>query len=787
MIEAEKDTGKLIISIDKDTDEKLADDALEYASNALFNLEYLTLKGFSASEQRLNLIVKIIKNNPTLKFIDFGNCGLGDEGLNIIASALKICSNLETILLPNNNITSTGAKALCLLVEYHPLLANLVIGGNQIDGQGLKQLIPAFKKEPTFSTLKSLSLSGNPLGDEGLQWIRFWLTSWKIENNQQAPALKSLFLNNIQIGQDGLDAVIKILETNSQLTQIALTDNTLHNFDINGLLAILKTNNELQQISMDLEVFNLPELKALLANPPINSIAINKLRREAKDYYKAQAEEAYNASEYHKAEIYYKSALILDPYDNFTAMHLDKMRFELLARQSVMLIVQPNNSGYLAFINQLRIEHNQLAKRWEDYIAEAKNKDDYDLTSEGKHLRVLIATLQQIIHMQASYADHPDLFPLFQAIQKKDYHQLQILIRQGYDPNLPDTLGQTAMHYAALSKDKKMVENLVALGARAHFKNKQGLYPWGLLPTYDESTKAEEELKRYLQTLHNMHAKAAEAETRAFYLFKALDTDKLDANAHAMLKDKFKAVLADLKLLHEIYKRAESAYLGFGAIQQNIHELYATYKEVYSPLLEGKAKPACYNESVDYLKALENQLIKDCKELESRIREQGQTEPKREKELLGFYNQITKCVIDLIVLKDLSSEALQTAYNYFTTHINVPAPVVLDEIADAVHPPTTIVTSDTETIPEDKQESSPKQANINNDLTTELQKRRARIASEEGSQLTSDTSTSYAALISQTSAIYINPDAPTHQQVESRNDLNSTTMVLNNNLQIPKI
>lgn len=627
----------LKLKVDAHLSSQKAAELLSQAAETMHLLQELYLENLDP--QYTPLIASLIQKNLNLKLINLGGCQLGEAGLVIIHQALMANQGLEALFLHENALDSRCIPILKQLL-YGRALQNLVLGGNQLHEDDVWELLPVLKQQPLHQSLRSLSLSGNPLGDGGVGILGAWLIS-----STNSPHLEELYLKNVGMGSAGLKAVANVIEHSSQLKIIAIENNLLtHSSEaIKLLVRALKRNAVLTQVGIDADVFDAPAFHAVLVQSPV-SVALRRLNRQAKSYYLARAEALTDdVLRMH----YFQCCLQLDPEALEAQQGLEKAQLRQL---DAAYRIAATGRDRQALDQQLMQKFQQLESKWQAYMQQAQDQDEYDFKGVGQHLRALIKQLQTSIASNFAYSENKTLFPLFQALEKGDTSQLKRLISErGWDPNLGDKAGMTALHYAAKLGDQVLVEYLVALGAKAHYKTQTREYPWQLV---NPKRKA---LVNYLKELQYIHARTA--ETKVLRLLRELAQAELAEPVKHRLEKKLEEIVHEKAVLEQVYARA---CLAHPEHQQELKLLYTTYQGVYDPLLKGANKPACYLEDIANLKALENQLVKKTLGLATEVLGAAV-------HLLGFYNQIAKCVMDLCILKELTAEELQAGYQFYQT------------------------------------------------------------------------------------------------------------------------
>jgi len=76
-----------------------------------------------------------------------------------------------------------------------------------------------------------------------------------------------------------------------------------------------------------------------------------------------------------------------------------------------------------------------------------------------------------------AFAQESDTPPIFKAIEKNNYQQVESMLKSGTDPNDADILRNTPLHMAAFYGYEKIVELLVQKGGDINAKNEAGRTP----------------------------------------------------------------------------------------------------------------------------------------------------------------------------------------------------------------------------------------------------------------------------------------------------------------------
>jgi len=162
----------------------------------------------------------------TLDTLDLRGCNLGDNGLTWLCEAplgLRAAPRLETLRLGSNGIGDDSMEALATLLRHPSLraLQHLDLSNNAISWRGAYDLTDAWS--PDFAalggpSLRSLSLRGNPIGDDGVDAITDVIDS-DIDANAFL-ALESLDLTHCDLASPPL-ALVEALASPARVAAAA--------------------------------------------------------------------------------------------------------------------------------------------------------------------------------------------------------------------------------------------------------------------------------------------------------------------------------------------------------------------------------------------------------------------------------------------------------------------------------------------------------------------------------------------------------------------------------------
>jgi hypothetical protein len=113
----------------------------------------------------LQLIIKALKKNTTIKAVNLSNCQIGDQMAKIFAGSLQKNTSLQKLYLGNNTIGNDGIKALGKAIAQNRSLEVLNLHSCTIGDTGAAALAAMLKAN---GTLKELILSNNPITVKGM-------------------------------------------------------------------------------------------------------------------------------------------------------------------------------------------------------------------------------------------------------------------------------------------------------------------------------------------------------------------------------------------------------------------------------------------------------------------------------------------------------------------------------------------------------------------------------------------------------------------------------------------
>lgn len=222
--------------------------------------QHLQPEGFIA-------LMENLKQNQTLKLLDFSHIHINDEGASALAEVLKMNTTLTdlkfstmecnpqgwfvfmkalesnqflTILsLSYTNIQEDGCRLLGHVLTVNKTMTTLRLENNSLDAKATQFLGDGLK---TNRTLRLLDLSKNIIQDAGARAIA--------EGLRENSALTSLDLHRNEISIEGAKAIASSLINNETLKILKLWDNTIFNDGVLAFGNMLRINSTLTSLSL---------------------------------------------------------------------------------------------------------------------------------------------------------------------------------------------------------------------------------------------------------------------------------------------------------------------------------------------------------------------------------------------------------------------------------------------------------------------------------------------------------------------------------------------------------
>jgi ankyrin repeat protein len=609
---------------------------------ALVSNQHLTrlhLQGWGLSEAEVKLLAEFIANNSVLRELHLDRNQLDDAALALLAPALAN-SYLDTLSLNSNQITASGVGTLtdALITHGKGTLKVLLLGNNRLEDAGLTPLLLALVQR---TTLQTLSLSKNDLTAQGAKALAQWL--------QQTGGLPQLFLAANPIGDAGVQVLAPALPAAHLLEWLVLDGVGLGDHGLAALSEALPRTQNLKRCGLA----NNPDITESALDDLEQRLAPRKTLQRAyqqwlQGYYLERAILQYDQGQYRHAITRLKKVLRLKRGQSVALFYHDRAVLadmqERLSHYQAVLTDPLNAAGkqeIQKLIPVLQTMENTFKQAWQ---ADLLPSERLALTQQGRSCQLIWQILAELLQ-------NPDLSPWNFALRQNKEMTLQQLLNQGYEINCPlNTQRITALHYAAQQGNTQQVQWLLDHGARADVKDKQCQFPVDYVPAENKV------LTTLLREAHYQQMCQAEVKTLQL-LTRLTDDTALTAKEWQLLKKKIQEIQENLTKLDQLYTRC---CRHFPEEKTRLDALYQQYRDAYEPLWSDPSRlPACHQYPETRPQAQEDALLQKMMDLNPAAGKQVTTT-----ELLGCYNELTKIVTDLRLLKAVP----EMAYQQLQTH-----------------------------------------------------------------------------------------------------------------------
>jgi len=205
-------------------------------------LAHLNIAGTGVGPDGLQHITEKFRGNTTLLTLNLGNNGLVGKCIEDFIRAV-VGSKLRVLSLAGNKLGAAGSECVALLLQgeyrgYCPLLS-LDLSKSDINHQGAAKLYSALSRN---STLKHLSLEGNPLGPQSNSELMLFF----LDNR----ALSTLNLSSCGLRAEGVAPIGEGLTRNHSLTSLNLAKNAIEDQGAIAIAVGLGRNDTLKSIDL---------------------------------------------------------------------------------------------------------------------------------------------------------------------------------------------------------------------------------------------------------------------------------------------------------------------------------------------------------------------------------------------------------------------------------------------------------------------------------------------------------------------------------------------------------
>ncbi|GAX28516.1 hypothetical protein FisN_12Hh119 [Fistulifera solaris] len=187
----------------------------------------------------LDELANAIEKSKSLSHFSLKNMRLSQAGLKLLLEAIGKNQSIRSLSLESLNLGTSEIDMLATMFKMNSHLENVSLRRNVIDGKAAGVL---FRDVSTFhQSLRSLLLSGNPLGDEGARAITTFLKS--------NTSLETLCLVDCRLGKVGCRRIAEGLKAMDGIRELYLDSNETKSSASQILDSLRKGNYSLTEIS----------------------------------------------------------------------------------------------------------------------------------------------------------------------------------------------------------------------------------------------------------------------------------------------------------------------------------------------------------------------------------------------------------------------------------------------------------------------------------------------------------------------------------------------------------
>ncbi|KAG0351798.1 hypothetical protein BG005_008731 [Podila minutissima] len=224
----------------------------------------LTINRSVVNDKIMRYLSKMLAKNSTIKELDLSNNRITAQGIEHLSEAMAQNRTLTRLCLQSNNIRRAGAPFLASILIKNRVVRHLNVGCNGLGAEGVTEIAESIKYN---RALNSLSLDLNDMGPQGAAALAKAL----ITNRH----LTHLYVPHNNIGDQGVQDLCRSLERNQFLISLDLEFNHIGiNQSVGGMQAlakVLKTNTRLREINLAFNTLSPEAIQELMAGLLVNS------------------------------------------------------------------------------------------------------------------------------------------------------------------------------------------------------------------------------------------------------------------------------------------------------------------------------------------------------------------------------------------------------------------------------------------------------------------------------------------------------------------------------------
>ncbi|XP_067685283.1 leucine-rich repeat-containing protein 74B-like [Haliotis asinina] len=195
-------------------------------------LKALSLAGNQLQDRDACKLIDALKNNVSLTCLDLSHNEFGEKGGEIIGTAFSANDSLTDVDLSWNAIRNKGAVAIAKALKTNATLEVLDLSWNGFGSTGAESLEQALQVN---TTLKALDLTNNRINCQAALKLALGL--------KKNFGLETLVLNLNPLGDSGVEAILKAVETHDCLRFLSMEELSINASNIRIIHQLEETKN----------------------------------------------------------------------------------------------------------------------------------------------------------------------------------------------------------------------------------------------------------------------------------------------------------------------------------------------------------------------------------------------------------------------------------------------------------------------------------------------------------------------------------------------------------------
>lgn len=206
----------------------------------LRNSPRIDLRGKSLSASDVDAIADELAENSGLEQLDLSHNGFGGDGAGAVAKIVRACPGLTSLCVDSNNLRAAAAE-VGEAVASHASLRALSISANVIGPTATKAFARAVASSPSLETLDFSANAFGPVGGRAL--------AEALSSSAHSSKLRRLDLTACGVGPSGAVALAEALSAH-RLAHIEMTTNFIGPEGLAAFAAMLQDNTALEDLSL---------------------------------------------------------------------------------------------------------------------------------------------------------------------------------------------------------------------------------------------------------------------------------------------------------------------------------------------------------------------------------------------------------------------------------------------------------------------------------------------------------------------------------------------------------